>query len=216
MEAFFYDEANEAARKAEYRAEFTKRFSDFAMSRGRDGGEFFETFISMGAEAFTEKYFPEWICNSDFWKLTGTLSDDDFFDFLTVTEHVGRPDFNPEAVYGNVIHSRMYTVVQSHYYDIDAGAPYYARSYYDGAYENEFPMNYDFAMGILLRSFEINESNVGFEEFFSFVGEDTAVELLAKALKEKQFGVEEYFASTFPMSEVEERVRKRVKRILDK
>ena len=208
MNGFFCEDED----KDKDRSKFMKSFSEFAESRGRDGGEFFETFISMGAEAFAEKYFPEWRCTVEFWKLTGSLSDGDFFDFMTVTEHVGRPDYNLEAMYGNVIHQRMYTVVQLHYYDIDAGAPYYARSYYDGAYENEFPMNYDFAMGILLRGFEINESNSGFEEFFSFVGEDTAVELLTKALKENKPGVELYFSEPLPcsVSEIEKRVKQRV------
>ena len=208
---FVYDDMG----NEKYRADFMKRFSEFAMSRGQDGGEFFETFASMGDTAFSEKYFPEWCCNAEFWRLTGSLSDDDFFDLLTAMEHAGCPNLNPEAVYGNVTHRRMFTVIELCYYDLDAGAPYYARSYYDGAYENEIQMNYDFAMGILLRSFTVNESNAGFEEFFSFVGEDAAAELLNRALIEKKFGVDHYLSETSD-SELEERVKQRAKRVFDK
>ena len=115
--------------------------------------EFWRVVSTMSAEEFVDKYFPRGVGIDDFWMLVNALEDDNFYPLVTSMfedARLSRSPVEPAVVYGNVSYERLRFVLMNHYYDLDAGALFFARAHYDGAYSNEFPIDYRRALEMLL------------------------------------------------------------------
>ena len=182
------------------------------------GAEFWRVVSDMSADAFIDKYFPNGVCDENFWILADTLEDDDFFPLIdSMLEEVQLPKspIDPEVVYGNVRYERLRFVLMNYYYDLDAGAPFFARAHYDGAYSNEFPVDYRRALEMLLRYTAVTENSTNeFEKFFSVCGEENGAKLLANLIAEDAVGGFSYLAQD-STSEIEVRVKRKALNLLE-
>ena len=174
--------------------------------------EFWRVVSAMSTEEFVDKYFPSGRSLADFWISASTLEDEDFFPLVTsMFEDADLPKspVDPETVYGNVSYERLRFVLMNHYYDLDAGAPFFARAHYDGVYANEFPVDYKRALEMLLRYTEMSGNATNeFAKLFAVCGEDDAARLLVNLIAEQAVGAFEYLAQTIT-SEIEVRVREK-------
>ena len=182
------------------------------------GVECWRVVSALSADAFVDKYFPIGIGGEEFWKLADTLEDDDFFPLMTsIFEDAQLPKspVEPEVVYGNVRFDRLQFILMNYYYDLDAGAPFFARAHYDGVYSNEFPIDYRCALEILLRYTAVTENSTDeFEKFFSVCGEEEGAKLLANLIAEEAVGGFSYLAQN-STSEIEIRVKTKALNLLD-
>ena len=173
---------------------------------------------TMSADEFVDKYFPSGICTADFWILANTLEDDDFYPLVSSMfedANLSKSPVDPETVYGNVSYERLRFVLINHYYDLDAGAPFFARAHYDGAYSNEFPIDYKRAFEMLLRYMEISGGTTNeFEKLFSVCGEEDSAKLLANLIAGQAVGIFSYLAQK-STSEIEARVRAKALDLLE-
>ena len=180
--------------------------------------EFWRVVSDMSADAFIDKYFPNGVCDENFWILADTLEDDDFFplmDSMFEDTQLPKSPVDPEVVYGNVRYERLRFVLMNYYYDLDAGAPFFARAHYDGAYSNEFSVDYKRALEILLRYTEITGNSTDeFEKLFSVCGEEDGAKLLANLIAEDAVGGFSYLAQD-TTSEIEVRVKRKALNLLE-
>jgi hypothetical protein len=122
---------------------------------------------------------------------------------------------DPETIYGNVRYERLRFVLMNHYYDLDAGAPFFARAHYDGVYANEFPVDYKRALEMLLRYTEISGDTTNeFAKLFSVCGEEDSAKLLANLIADQAVGIFSYLAQK-STSEIEARVRAKALDLLE-
>ena len=174
--------------------------------------EFWRVITTLSTEAFVDKYFSSGVGKENFWRLADTLEDGEFFPLITSMfedAELSKSPVEPEMVYGNVSYERLRFVLTNHYYDLDAGAPYFARAHYDGIYSNEFPIDYKHALKILLRYTEMSGNTTNeFAKLFSACGEEVAAKLLVDLIAEKAEGGFLYLAQNMT-SEIEMRVRKK-------
>ena len=174
--------------------------------------EFWHVVGTMSTDVFVDKYFPNGVGGASFWLLADTLEDDDFFplmDSMFEDAQLPKSPFDPEVVYGNVRYERLRFVLMNYYYDLDAGAPFFARAHYDGAYSNEFPVDYKHALEMLLRYTAVTENSTNeFEKFFSVCGEENGAKLLANLIAEDVVGGFSYLAQN-GTSEIEVRVKRK-------
>lgn len=180
--------------------------------------EFRYVVSTMSAEEFVDKYFPRGVSTSDFWMLANTLEDDVFYPLVVSMfedAKLSQSPVDPETIYGNVRYERLHFVLMNHYYDFDAGAPFLARAHYDGAYSNEFPIDYRRAFEILLRYTEIcgNTTNE-FAKLFSVCGEKDSAKLLSNLIADQAVGVFSYLAQN-STSEIEARVKEKATDLLE-
>ena len=180
--------------------------------------EFWRVVSAMSADAFVDKYFPSGIGGDVFWRVADTLEDDEFFplvDSMFEEAQLPKSTVDPEVVYGNVRYERLRFVLMNYYYDLDAGAPFFARAHYDGAYSNEFPVDYRRALEMLLRYTAVTENSTNeFEKFFSVCGEEDGAKLLASLIAEDVVGGFSYLAQD-SISEIEVRVKTKALNLLD-
>ena len=190
---------------------WTKNFIETRLT-GDSTAEFWRVVSTISTEEFVDKYFPNGGCSADFWMLASTLADEEFFPLITsMFEDAELPmsPVEPEVVYGNVSYERLRFVLMNHYYDLDAGAPFFARAHYDGVYKNEFPVDYKRALEMLLRYTEICGNNTNeFTKLFSVCGEETAAKMLVNLIAEQAVGAFAYLAQKIT-SEIEVRVREK-------
>ena len=180
--------------------------------------EFWRVVSAMSADVFVDKYFSSGIGGETFWRVADTLEDDDFFPLIdSMLEEVQLPKspVDPEVVYGNVRYERLRFVLMNYYYDLDAGAPFFARAHYDGAYSNEFPVDYRRALEMLLRYTAVTENSANeFEKLFSVCGEEDGAKLLANLIAEEAVGGFSYLAQN-NTSEIEARIKAKAIDLLD-
>ena len=190
---------------------WTKNFIETRLT-GDSTAEFWRVAGTISTEAFVDKYFSRGICRAEFWILASTLEDGEFFPLVTSMfedAELPKSPVEPESVYGNVSYERLRFVLMNHYYDIDAGAPYFARAHYDGVYSDEFPMDYKRALEMLLRYTEISGNTTNeFAKLFSVCGELAAARLLTELIAEQSAGAVLYLAQNVT-AEIEARVRKK-------
>ena len=171
--------------------------------------EFWRVASAVTAEEFVDKYFPRGIWGRDFWILASALDDGEFYPLITSMfedSELAKSPVEPEVVYGSVSYERLRFVLMNHYYDLDAGAPYFARAHYDGTYSNEFPVDYKRALEMLLRYTEISGNTTNeFAKLFAVCGENDAARLLVSLVAEQAVGAFEYLALR-GASEIETRV----------
>ena len=174
--------------------------------------EFWGIADTLSPEEFVDRYFPNGVCHADFWILSSSLQDDDFFPLVTSLfedARLPKSPVEPEAVYGNVSYERLRYVLMNHYYDVDAGAPFLARAHYDCVYANEFPTDYKRALEMLLRYTEISGNTTEeIARLFSVCGEEESAKLLASLIAEDAVGAFTYLAQSIT-AEIEVRVRER-------
>jgi hypothetical protein len=180
--------------------------------------EFQRVVSTMSADEFVDKYFPSGVCTADFWILTNTLEDDDFYPLVSSMledANLSKSPVDPETIYGNVSYERLRFVLINHYYDLDAGAPFFARAHYDGAYSNEVPIDYKRAFEMLLRYMEISGDTTNeLEKLFSVCGEEDSAKLLANLIADQAVGIFSYLAQR-STSEIEARVRAKALDLLE-
>ena len=173
---------------------------------------------TMSADEFVDKYFPSGVCTTDFWLLANTLVDDEFYSLITSMfedTQLSKSPVDPETVYGKVGYERLRFVLMNHYYDLDAGAPFFARAHYDGVYANEFPVDYKRALEMLLRYTEISGNTTKeFARFFSVCGEEDSAKLLANLIADQAVGTFSYLTQK-STSEIEARVRAKALDLLE-
>ena len=168
--------------------------------------EFWRIVGNLSAEALADKYFPTGVFSAEFWMLANTLEDDEFYPLITSMfedTQLSKSPVDPETVYGKVSYERLRFVLMNHYYDLDAGAPFFARAHYDGVYANEFPVDYKRALEMLLRYTEISGNTTKeFERLFTACGMEAASRLLADLIAADAVGAFIYLAQN-SSSEIE-------------